>query len=77
MAIEVTLIIPSYKAESYIKNCLESVKKQTMSRDRFDVLIVENGPRDNTEAVVEDTLKDERDLNWTLMYDPDTFSLQC
>lgn len=70
MAIEVTLIIPSYKAESYIKNCLESVKKQTMSRDRFEVLIVENGPRDNTEAVVEDTLKDERDLNWTLMYDP-------
>lgn len=70
MAVETTLIIPSYKAENYIKNCLESVKKQTMKRGRFEVLIVENGPRDSTEAVVEDTLKGERDLNWELIYDP-------
>lgn len=44
--LDLTLLIPCYLGEDWIEACLRSVMDQTLARDRFEVLIVLNGPID-------------------------------
>ncbi len=39
----ISVIIPSYKPDNYIYKCLESVARQDISKQRFEVIIVLNG----------------------------------
>ena len=39
----ISIIIPSYKPGSYLKDCLESINNQTMDKKCFEVIIVLNG----------------------------------
>lgn len=39
----ISVIIPTYKPQEYIWECLDSIKQQTLSRDKFEVIIVLNG----------------------------------
>jgi len=47
--IKVTLYIPCFNAESYIKECLESIFIQSYSLD--EVLIIDDGSTDNTVSI--------------------------
>ena len=47
---KVSLIIPAYNSESTIKECLESVFRQTI-RD-YEVIVINDGSTDQTEAVL-------------------------
>ncbi len=55
--IEFSVIIPLYNKVNYIKDCLESVLKQ--SHQNFEVIIVNDGSTDGSEKVVE-TFEDPR-----------------
>lgn len=46
----VTIIVPAYNAEKYIRKCLESVVHQSF--DDYDVIIVNDGSSDNTEGII-------------------------
>lgn len=46
----VSIIIPAYNVEKYIERCLISINKQTYQN--IEVLIINDGSRDNTESVV-------------------------
>ncbi len=48
----ISIIIPTYKGGGRIGNCLASISQQTISTDLFEVIIVKNGPTDNTDSVV-------------------------
>lgn len=39
----ISIIIPTYKPGSYLKDCLESINDQTMDKKCFEVIIVLNG----------------------------------
>ena len=39
----ISIIIPTYKPGSYLKDCLESINNQTMDKKCFEVIIVLNG----------------------------------
>ena len=39
----ISIIIPTYKPGSYLKDCLESINNQTMNKKCFEVIIVLNG----------------------------------
>lgn len=41
--LKVSIIIPSYKPQSYLYDCLKSIKQQALSLSDFEVLIVLNG----------------------------------
>ena len=45
----ISIIIPAYNAEVYLKECLESIKNQSYSN--FEVLIVDDGSLDNTSKI--------------------------
>lgn len=40
---DISVIIPSYKPKEYIWECLDSLARQTLSKDRYEVIIVLNG----------------------------------
>lgn len=41
--IDISVIIPSYKPEGYIWQCLTSLKSQTFEKDRFEIILILNG----------------------------------
>ena len=44
----ISIIIPTYKGESYIQCLLDSLAKQTLSKDLFEIIFVINGELDLT-----------------------------
>lgn len=40
---EVSVIIPTYKPGEYISDCLESLSRQTLSPELFEIIIILNG----------------------------------
>jgi len=52
-AVSISIIIPALNEERMIGRCLESLAKTAFSRDRFEVLVVDNGSRDKTLEIAE------------------------
>jgi len=55
----VSVIIPAYNGETYLRQCLESVIAQTYAE--LEILVVDDGSTDNSASIVE-TVKDSRIL---------------
>jgi glycosyltransferase involved in cell wall biosynthesis len=51
--VSISIIIPALNEEKMIGRCLESLARLTFARDRFEVLVVDNGSRDRTLDIVE------------------------
>lgn len=52
---KVSIIIPVYNAEKWIKKCLDSVRSQTYTN--IEIIVVDDGCRDNTLEIVEDHIR--------------------
>ena len=50
---KISIIIPVYNVEQYIKNCLESVINQTY--DNWEIILIDDGSTDNSKAIYEIT----------------------
>jgi glycosyltransferase involved in cell wall biosynthesis len=48
----VSVVIPAYNEEVYIKRCLDSVLKQDYGSDNYEVLVVDNNSADKTSMVI-------------------------
>lgn len=48
----VSVIVPVLNMPGMIQRCLEALGRQTYPRDRFEILVVDNGSHDNTRDVV-------------------------
>ncbi|MGL5683108.1 MAG: glycosyltransferase [Marinifilaceae bacterium] len=62
----ISVIIPTYKPQDYINECLESLKLQTLAKERYEVIIILNGEKEpyyNTISKQIDT-----QLNFRLIY---------
>jgi glycosyltransferase involved in cell wall biosynthesis len=44
----VSIIVPVYNGEKFIGTCLDSLKNQTFSKDRYEVIVVDNGSTDKS-----------------------------
>ena len=51
--VTVSIIIPARNEERMIGRCLQSLAEMSFSRDRFEVILVDNGSTDRTVEVVE------------------------
>jgi glucosyl-dolichyl phosphate glucuronosyltransferase len=61
--IKISVIICSYNRANYILLALQSLVKQTLSKNRFEVFIVDNNSTDNTEEVCTKFINSNVDLN--------------
>ena len=55
---KISVIIPVYGVEKYIRQCLESVINQTYKN--LEIIVVNDGTKDNSMKIVEEYLSDER-----------------
>ncbi|MBM6691184.1 glycosyltransferase [Fusobacterium mortiferum] len=56
--IKISVIVPVYNVEKYIKQCLESIVNQTYRN--LEVIVVNDGTKDNSMEIVEEFLSDKR-----------------
>lgn len=49
---KLSIIIPAYNAEEYIENCLLSCISQDLEVKDYEILVVNDGSKDNTETLV-------------------------
>ena len=55
----ISIVIPVYNTEEYIRECIESVKRQTYKE--YECLIIDDGSKDNSIEVIADLIEgDER-----------------
>lgn len=47
-----SIIIPNYNGEKYIDECLKSIFNQTISKDKYEVLFIDDGSDDNSLNIV-------------------------
>ncbi|MBS4539140.1 glycosyltransferase [Clostridium sp. D2Q-11] len=62
----VSVIIPTYKGEDYILRCLESLNNQTLDKKRYEVIIVLNGEKDNSEDLIKEFINQNQLENFIL-----------
>lgn len=55
---KISVIIPVYNVEKYLKNCLESVVNQ--SYKNLEIIIIDDGSNDNSIKIIEEYLVDDR-----------------
>lgn len=60
----ISVIICTYSRAQHLKNGLEILEKQTLSQDKFEVIVVDNNSTDNTQEVCQDFEKNTS-LNYT------------
>lgn len=65
---EVSVIIPTYKPQEYIYECLESLKNQTLNKELFEVLVVLNGDKEPYHTDIKKWLADNNIKNFKLLY---------
>ena len=48
MPMEISVIVPTLNEENYIEGCLESISKQTIPRDKYEIIVSDGSSTDRT-----------------------------
>ena len=51
--LKISIIIPVYNVEKYLSRCLESCLNQDVQRDEYEIIIVNDGSSDGSQAIAE------------------------
>lgn len=54
---DLSIIIPVYNVEKYIKKCVYSILSQDANTDRYETIFINDGSTDNSENIIKDILK--------------------
>ena len=65
---EISVIIPTYKPDYYIWECLNSIATQSLDKEKYEVLIVLNGDKEPFFTKIDLYLKENNLYNFTLIY---------
>lgn len=55
---KITIIVPCYNNEAYVKKCLESIKNQLFQN--YEVIIINDGSKDNSQSIIEEFIKGDQ-----------------
>lgn len=59
-----SIIIPTRNRAKYLVNALESITKQTYSKDEFEILVIDNCSTDNTKEIVQSFQSKSENLDY-------------
>lgn len=63
---KLSIIIPMYNVDQYIGKCLDSCLKQDISKDEYEIIVVDDESPDNSSSIVEEYMKNN--MNIRLIY---------
>ena len=59
---KVSIIVPVYNTEKYVKKCLESIINQT--HKNIEVIVINDGSPDDSEKIILDIIKDKKNFKY-------------
>lgn len=70
---DLSIIVPVYNVEKYVRPCLESIYKQGIDESRYEVIIVNDGSTDKSMETIADII--QQHANITVINHPQNLSL--
>lgn len=64
MSIKYSVVIPTYNRSKLLKNNLEALAIQTVSKNDYEVIVINDGSRDYTDAVAAQFQKERPEINF-------------
>lgn len=71
---ELTIIIPIYKVEKYIKTCLDSILPQIKDREDIELILINDGTPDESAKIANELIKNYKNV---VMYNQANQGLSC
>ncbi|MBR1394118.1 MAG: glycosyltransferase [Prevotella sp.] len=59
---DLTIIVPVYNVEKYIRACLESIFQQGLAENRFEIIIVNDGTQDRSMEMIDDIIQQHQNI---------------
>lgn len=59
---KLSIIIPVYNVEKYIRSCIESIYRQGLDEDDFEVIIINDGTEDRSMEMIQDIIKQHQNI---------------
>ena len=59
---DLSIIVPVYNVEKYVRPCIESIFRQGLDESRFEVIIVNDGTLDRSMEVIDDIVKSHSNI---------------
>lgn len=59
---ELTIIVPVYNVEEYIRPCIDSIFQQDLDENRFEVILVNDGTKDRSMEIIQDILEQHKNI---------------
>ena len=50
--VSVTIIVPTYNRDLYIGRCIRSLLDQSLDREKYEIIVINDGSEDKTEAIL-------------------------
>ncbi|MFA6889028.1 MAG: glycosyltransferase [Candidatus Woesearchaeota archaeon] len=60
---KVSVIVVTYNEEKNIKYCLDSLLNQNLPKENYEILVVDGGSKDATQAIVKDVIKNHKTVH--------------
>ena len=57
-----SIIVPVYNVEDYIRPCIESIFRQELDEECFEVIIVNDGTKDHSMEVIQDIIEEHKNI---------------
>ena len=67
--IQISAIICTYNREQYLTKCLKSIKDQTLSKDLYEIVIIDNCSTDNTKNITHIFSNNNPTINVSYFYE--------
>lgn len=65
---QISVIIPTYKPQDYLWQCLDALQQQTLPLDTWEVLLVLNGPKEPYWSAIQEYINTLHNNNIRLLY---------
>lgn len=59
---DLSIIVPVYNVEKYVRPCIESIFQQGLEEDRFEVIIVNDGSTDKSMEMIADIIQQHKNI---------------
>ena len=59
---KLSIIIPVYNVENYVGKCLESCLNQDIPKNEYEIIVVNDGTKDNSVQVIEKYITPENNI---------------
>ena len=69
---QLSIIVPVYNVENYIRTCIQSIYRQGLDENIFEVIVVNDGTEDNSMAMIEDIIREHNNI---IVIEQDNLSL--